>query len=238
VTDGAAPAGGGSLTRRGRPPRHSRDEIVAAAVEIADGEGLDGVTMRAVAARLGTGVMSLYSYVPDKRALVHAMVEHVAQQHVYPRPSGDWRVDLHRVARAQRATLLRHPWALDADTVGQPPGPALLACLEFVLGALEPLDLAPGQRLETASLVTGSVTTLVRAELTERAERAEGAAGAVTPRQQAAHSDELARLLGTGRYPRVAAEVGARRRADARPGPGADFDRLLDRFLDGLVPHR
>ncbi len=44
---------------------------------LADAEGLDAVTIRAVAGRLGTGVMSLYSYVPDKQTLVYDMAEEV-----------------------------------------------------------------------------------------------------------------------------------------------------------------
>src|SRR4051812_15100730 len=62
--------------RRGRRPRHALGDVVAAAVAVADDEGLGAVSMRSVAARLGTGAMSLYNYVPDKEALVAAMVEH------------------------------------------------------------------------------------------------------------------------------------------------------------------
>ncbi|MGH3229574.1 MAG: hypothetical protein ACRDOA_13490, partial [Streptosporangiaceae bacterium] len=53
----------GHTRRRGPQPRHTRQEVVRAAVAIADAEGLDAVTIRAVAGRLGAGVMSLYSYV-------------------------------------------------------------------------------------------------------------------------------------------------------------------------------
>lgn len=62
---------------------------------IADADGLDAVTFRAVAARLGTGVMSLYNYVPDKQALVYDMAELVSGELELPEPSGDWRADLH-----------------------------------------------------------------------------------------------------------------------------------------------
>ena len=64
--------------RRGPRPRYSREDVARAAVAIADADGLDAVTFRAVAARLGTGVMSLYNYVPDKQALVYDMAELVA----------------------------------------------------------------------------------------------------------------------------------------------------------------
>ena len=68
-------AGGG-----GPRPRHTRRQVIDAAVAIGDAEGLDAVTIRAVAARLGAGAMSLYSYVPDKQALVYDMVEQVSEE--------------------------------------------------------------------------------------------------------------------------------------------------------------
>ena len=69
-----------SPRRRGPRPRYSREDVARAAVAIADSDGLDAVTFRAVAARLGTGVMSLYNYVPDKQALVYEMTELVGAE--------------------------------------------------------------------------------------------------------------------------------------------------------------
>src|ERR1700749_2561181 len=92
-----------SPRRRGPRPRHSREDVVRAAVEIADRDGLDAVTFRAVATRLGTGVMSLYNYVPDKQALVYDRVDLVSAEIDFPAPTGDWRADMHTVAGRQRA---------------------------------------------------------------------------------------------------------------------------------------
>jgi hypothetical protein len=116
-----------------------------------------------------------------------------------------------------------HPWMIEATSHLQPLGPAILAVLEFALGALEPTGLGAGARLETFGLVNGFVTGMVRAELI-------GRAAAVPDPAQAAR---LAELLATGQYPRFAAAV-------AQGGlPPADltvqFERLLDRILDGLV---
>ena len=146
--------------RRGPAPRHSREEVVQAAVAIADADGLDAVTFRAVASRLGTGVMSLYSYVPDKQTLVYDMVEQVSGEIDLPEPSGDWRADMHLLAQGQRAQLHRHPWLIDAVSHLQPLGPTILAVLEFALGALEPTGLDPGARLETFSLINGFIVEL------------------------------------------------------------------------------
>jgi AcrR family transcriptional regulator len=210
--------------------------VVRAAVAIADAEGLDGVTIRAVARRLGTGVMSLYSYVPDKQTLVYDMVEEVSGELDLPEPSGDWRADMHLLAGRQRAVLRRHPWLLAAGSHLQPLGPAILAVLEFALGALAPTGLPAPARLETFALVNGLVASLVRTELSTEAaavpDPAQAAAQAAA--RGAAQRAQLAELLATGRYPRFAAAV-------AQGGPpvavdlGAQFERVLDRILDGLV---
>jgi AcrR family transcriptional regulator len=201
--------------------------VVRAAVAIADAGGLDAVTIRAVAGRLGAGVMSLYSYVPDKQTLVYDMVEEVSGELDLPSPSGDWRADMHLLARQQREVVRRHPWLIEATSHLQPLGPALLAVLEFALGALEPTGLTTSAKLETFSLVNGFVVGLVRAELASQA------AAVPDPAQATAQAARLAELLATGRYPRFAAAL-------AQGGPpvadlSAQFDRLLDRILDGLV---
>jgi AcrR family transcriptional regulator len=211
--------------RRGPRPRHSRADVVRAAVAIADGDGLDAVTFRAVAARLGTGVMSLYNYVPDKQALVYDMAELVSAEVDLPQPSGDWRADMHLVAGEQRALAYRHPWLIAAVSHLQPLGPATLALLEFALGALEPTGLSARDRLELIALVNGFVLNMVHTELTGRA---------AAPGHQARQFAMLPELLATGRYPRFAAviaEGGEPETFDA----AAHFDRLLDKILDGLV---
>lgn len=118
----ATPAAGGPR-RRGPRPRHTRQDVALAAVAIADADGTGRVTFRAVAARLGVGVMSLCSYVPDKQALVYDMAEEVLAGLRLPEPTGDWRADMHRVAHEQRALLHRHPWLVTESSHLQLLGP-------------------------------------------------------------------------------------------------------------------
>jgi AcrR family transcriptional regulator len=215
--------------RRGRPPRHTLADVVAAAVALADDAGLGAVSMRTIAARLGTGAMSLYNYVPDKDTLVAAMVEHVSgEQRLPDAPSGDWRGDLSVLARQQRALLHRHPWVVDALTHRQPLGPNALAALECAAASLEPTGQPPATRLETFALLTGFVVNVVRSEL------ADAAASRGHRSQGEEQQRQLLGLLATGRYPHVAAAF-----ADAAGGgPSADvgerFEQLLARMLDGL----
>ncbi|HEX4090214.1 MAG TPA: TetR/AcrR family transcriptional regulator [Trebonia sp.] len=200
--------------------------MVKTAVALADAEGLDAVTFRAIATRLGTGVMSLYSYIPDKQALVFDMAELVSAELELPEPTGDWRADLHLVAARQRDLALRHPWLIEAASHLQPLGPATLDFLEFALGVLEPTGLSERDRLETIALVNGFVLNIVRAELAGRA--------AVDPERQAAQYAMLPDLLATGRYPRFAAAMSAGGQPETWD-PVEHFDRVLDRILDGLV---
>lgn len=215
--------------KRGPRPRHSREEVVAAAIAIGDSGGLEGVTFRAVAARLRTGVMSLYNYVPDKQTLVYDMVETVSGELELPEPTGDWRADMHRVARLQRDLMLRHPWVVEALSHLQPIGPASLALLEFALGALEPTGLPDRDRLETVALVNGFAMNMVRTEL-QAAAAAAGGHGSSAAAQYA----KVPELLATGRFPRFAAAMSASGPPEEFD-PEASFDRLLDKILDGLV---
>jgi AcrR family transcriptional regulator len=214
--------------RRGPRPRHTHAQVVGGAVAIAGEQGLDAVTIRSVAARLGVGAMSLYSYVPDKQALIYDMVEQVsAELELPPEASGDWRADLRLLAGRQRALLHRHPWLITAMSHRQPLGPATLAYLEFTLGALEPAGLDAGSRLEAVGLLNGLVISLVRAELADQD-------APPSPEAVAAGQARLGQLLATGRYPRFAAAVAA----GGPPAPmdlSANFDRLVDRVLDGLI---
>jgi AcrR family transcriptional regulator len=202
--------------------------VTEAAVSIADAEGLDAVTIRAVAARLGAGAMSLYSYVPDKQALVYDMVEQVSEELTVPaEPSGDWRADLRGLTRQQRALLHRHPWLIEALSHRQPLGPATLAYLEFMLAVLEPAGLDAGSALESTGLLNGFVINLVRAEL------ADAEAAGADPALAAAAGERLRELLATGLYPRFAAALAS----GGEPGIdlGEHFDRLVDRVVDGLI---
>jgi AcrR family transcriptional regulator len=202
--------------------------VARAAVAIADAQGLVAVTFRAVAAHLGTGVMSLYSYVPDKQALIYEMVETVSAELAMPAPTDDWRADLHLAARMQRDLIHRHPWLIEALSHLQPIGPATLAFLDWALGALEPTGLSTVEKLETISLLNGFVVNIVRAELAAQA----SATSDESP--QAAQFARLPELIATGNYPRFAAAM-----MTAGPPVTLDltehFDRLLDRILDGLV---
>ncbi len=98
---------------RGPRPALNRNAITRAAVALADEEGLDAVSMRRIAIRLGAGAMSLYWYVQSKEDLYELMFDEVIGEIPIPEAaSGDWRADLAGIARASHDVLRRHSWAV------------------------------------------------------------------------------------------------------------------------------
>ena len=117
--------------------------MVEAAIALADADGLESVTMRAVAERLGVSPMTLYTYVPGKAELLDLMLD--ALWLAMPRPAhlDDWRERVRAVADANRALFAAHPWAARVTTARPPLGPGLMAKYEHELGAFDGLsDLA------------------------------------------------------------------------------------------------
>jgi AcrR family transcriptional regulator len=143
----------------GRPGRRSRAEITHAAVHLADREGLDAVTMRRVAAELGTGAGSLYRYVQNRDELLDLMADHVAGEYRFGQPSGDWLSDLVDLGLQARGIYRRHPWLPDRTMTAPGVGPYAVDLLEHYLTVLEghPADDA------TKLLAFGATNALVAA---------------------------------------------------------------------------
>jgi AcrR family transcriptional regulator len=112
-----------------------RDEIVAAAIAVADADGPDAVTMKAVAGRLGPFTpMALYRYVHSKDDLVDLMLDAaIGTVPVPERPGSDWRADLRTVATATREMIKEHPWYAWLVHTRPPVGPDTMRRTEFML---------------------------------------------------------------------------------------------------------
>jgi AcrR family transcriptional regulator len=219
---------------RGPRPAHSRGEIAAVAIKIADTGGIDAVTMRRVAAEIGCGTMSLYRYVPTKDHLFDLMIDAAAGEVEPPaRPSGDWRADLRMVAQVHRAMLLRHPW-LTALQAGRPSfGPNSLRALEFALSVLDLLGLTIDQMLIMVDTLIAFVRGAAVSELAEQ--EAQRRTGLNERQWQASLAPYVRTLMESGKYPmfnRVIADAG-QPHSDA--GSDYHFGVRLERVLDGLA---
>ena len=121
---------------RARRPALGPERITDAAVALADRDGLEAVTMRAVAAQLGVEAMSLYNHVANKEGLLDRMVEHVVGEFDRPTTDGDWKAEMRRRALSAHHVLLAHPWASLLILSRVNVGPAMLGYVDATIGCL------------------------------------------------------------------------------------------------------
>ncbi|MGC4879838.1 TetR/AcrR family transcriptional regulator [Micromonospora sp. DT43] len=194
---------------RGPAPTHSRDAIVTAAVTLADAEGLAAVSMRAVAAALGTGAGSLYRYLSSRDDLLDLMTDRVVGElRPYPPARDDWLDEMLLVARQQLALHRAHPWLVEVIQRPSGIGPESLAWFDNCLRILQPVRCAVTAKFEAIAMLTGVVTLFARSE---------AAAGSAS----FAGADLAA-------YPHLVA-------AFRQPAPPAPRTDLFERTLRGLL---
>jgi AcrR family transcriptional regulator len=215
-----------------RRPAHSRADIARAAIEIADSEGFDAVSMRRVAQRLGAGTMTLYHYVRNKDELITLMSDAVMAEIVVPDDelSGDWRTALTQIATRTRDVFSAHHWIFERMGDGRP-GPSGMRHFEQSLRAVAPLGLDRNETFELIGQVDDYVFGHALREFQEQQEHERGWPAEVL--------DFFKRELASGRYPLINEFFGEDIDSsfDAvieflnQPGR---FERGLNRLLDGI----
>ena len=158
LPSGIALAWGVAATPQRGPKREmSVEKIVDAAIEIADAEGIQAVSMSAVAKRLGYTPMSLYRYVSSKDDLLLLMQEEATG---LPPEAGEdqpgWRARLQELYEAASQVYVSQPWLLSLPITGSPITPNSSAWLEAGLEALAETFLTQGERMAASLLVTGA----------------------------------------------------------------------------------
>ena len=163
--------------QRGPKPGLSVDAIVAAAVRLADAEGLEAVSMAHVAEQLGFTTMSLYRHVSSKEELLQLMWNASAQGAEEMVIAGDdWRSRLRTWAMIQREMIDRHPWITQMPMAAPPMAPNSLAFVELGLEAMDGTGLSDADKLRIIGLI--SSYTLSEARMAHDAARAARAAEA------------------------------------------------------------
>ena len=216
-----------------RRPSHSRADIARAAIEIADSEGFEAVSMRRVAQRLGAGTMTLYHYVRNKDELITLMTDEVMGEVLVPDEelSEDWRTALRQIAIRSRAAFAAHRWIFDRFSDGRP-GPNGMRHFEQSLRAVAGLDLDRQLVFELIGQVDDYVFGYSLREIQEREEHERGGFPPDV-------INFFQRELDTGRYPLVSRYLGDDARAGAEEiidllNRTDRFERGLDRLLDGI----
>jgi AcrR family transcriptional regulator len=219
-----------------RAPR-TREDIAAAAMAVADAEGVDAVSMRRVARELGVGAMTLYHYLESKDDLLELMADAVVGEFLVPDdelPSG-WREGLAAIARATRAAFERHPWALQG--MRHPSGgPNGMRHFEQSLAAVASMPVPLFDRIELLTSVDDFVVGFVVREesLRQRARAGDAAVGETARHALAAYIEAQ---LQTGDYPNIQALM-RDHSAEELAGiatTGERFERGLARLLDGIA---
>ena len=90
----------------------SRERVLAGALAIADAGGLESLTIRSLAQKLGVKPMSVYHYVANKDDIIDGIVDLVFTEIELPSPGGDWRTEMRRRADSVRRVLGAHPWSI------------------------------------------------------------------------------------------------------------------------------
>ena len=143
-------------------PGLSRGRIVRTAIELADAEGLEGLSMRKVADRLGFTTMSLYRHVPGRDQLVDLMRDEVMGEHTDEPPKSTtkeppsqegWRPRLEAVARQAWRIRERHPWLAEVRGSRHLPGPNAVAHYDYMLATLTGTALRPSEVIAAIGLV-------------------------------------------------------------------------------------
>ncbi|MFJ4683856.1 TetR/AcrR family transcriptional regulator [Streptomyces sp. NPDC088789] len=219
----------GRRPSRGPKPGLTLDRIVAAAIQVADAEGLTGLSMRRVAAELGTGAMSLYRYVPGKAELLDLMLDRVQRPSEDPADLGDgtWRSALEAMGRETLALYRRHPWLLHVNQSRPILGPGAMDGMEKVLSRIKQMGLTDPELVGVIVLVDSYVVGAARTQVHQ--EEVERRTGLTDMEFWEAQVPILEQVLATGRFPLMASL--------AEDTWGTEFDHFefgLQRILDGL----
>ena len=124
--------------RKSRQPL-SRERILNAAVLLADRQGVEALSMRALGRELGVKAMSLYKHVTNKDDILDGIVDIVLSQIDLPPHGTEWRKAMDDRARSARQVFLQHPWiaALFESRLARPQQtPIRLRYLNTIIGLL------------------------------------------------------------------------------------------------------
>jgi AcrR family transcriptional regulator len=198
----------------------SRERVLRAAIELADEEGLEALTMRRLAKALGVEAMSLYNHVRNKEELLAGILDVVADE-VEPAEGTDWRTALRRAAISEREVLLRHPWASPLRSSSRSGGHPQFEHADRTLRTLREAGFPPELVYHAFHVLDAYVLGYASLQLSfpKRGEELPELAAAFLERFPVAD------------YPDLAEHI----RGHLEPPEGGGFELGLDLLLDGLA---
>jgi AcrR family transcriptional regulator len=171
-----------------RPRELSREQIVRAAVAVADDGGAAALTMAAVADRLGSySAMALYRYVSSKDGLIDLMLDHVIAEVELPSaPSRNWRAEIHALATGSWDMAMRHGWYAQLVYTRPPLGPNMMSRTETMLHILTSRGASAVDAMTYAAVIDRHIFGSALQAVEERA---------MEQRYGIANADELAHSI-------------------------------------------
>jgi AcrR family transcriptional regulator len=225
--------------QRGPKPGLSIDAIVAAAIRIADAEGLEAVSMAHVADQLGFTTMSLYRHVTSKEELLQLMWNASAQGAEELVITGDdWRARLRMWAMVQRSMIDQHPWITQMPMAAPPMAPNSLAFVERGLEAMDDTALTDADKLRVIGLISSYTLSEARMahDAARAARQAQAAAAASEPGPVWTWEALVREVADEQTYPRLHRLARSASIGDDPSGfnEQEEFRFGLDRILDGV----
>lgn len=212
--------------RRGRRHSLTVDDIISAALAVGQRGGMASLSMRAVAQELEVGVASLYTYVPNKAALLalmsDAMIGMLPLPHTLP---GDWRAQTQAWALDEMTAFQTYPWLAEFDdhhTIG----PSAVAWLESAVRVFEPTGMSVEEALAAVQAITG----YIRGHVTNVLAEDQSSTWSSTTGIQATGTEASRQT-----YQSAAARYPALESLEKYPSAFAVFESGLSWLLDGIA---
>lgn len=208
----------------GRPAQRGRADFVAAAIAVAERDGLGAVTMRRVAAELGTGAASAYRHLGGRDDLVDLMIDQALEPYEPISPTGDPYDDV-AAEHIHRLRFVRaHPWLVDALDASSNLSPQRIRLIEIGLAMLADHPAPGGVKIEALSVIAGMMIVQLRHERASRM---------LDPEVAQAQVQLLQRAAADGHHPHLGAALG--QPPATQEDPDERFARLVRRVLEGLL---
>ncbi len=214
-------ATGESATRRAPL---SRDQVLRAAVTLADEGGIGALSMRKLGQALGVEAMSLYNHVAGKDGLLDGMIDIVFGEIGLPSAGDGWRQAMRRRAISAREVLGRHRWAIGLMESRRSPGPATLRHHDAVLGCLREAGFSVELTAHAYSLLDSYIYGFALQEASLPFDTGEEAAQV---------AQDISAMMPGGEYPYLA-EIAAVHVLQPGYQYGQEFETGLDLILDAL----
>jgi AcrR family transcriptional regulator len=216
------------MARRAGRPRAgeetlTRERILSAALALVDEEGMEALSMRRLAKELGVDPMAIYHHLPNKRALLSAIIERVFSEMRVPEPEGveGWRERVRAWARAFREVARAHPRLVPhLASYPEAAAEATLESTEELYAAFEAVGMAPRQIVGAVGVVVDYLIGFALAE----------ASGAVGESDEQREMIEMLDARPRGELPAMRRTLGALAGEDL----GTDFEFGLEVVLAGL----